>query len=410
MAPADMTTSNSVNEPIQELVEKFRLDLQPLEQGDAVLVLVDNRTGAHYSECHVRGSKLVERGTTDVPLDPDHPSYRANRKITDDEAFEDMQKDAVTRRSFSNIVTEYVPSDGDPKPLKVIGGQHRFAAINGALEAGVDEYHGLKVYFGLDMSQRLDVQLISNTNIEVSGALTDRLKETFRGPSLREWCQAVGFLKPNEDFGDTKIRGGAITVDLVRTFIHNFYLGKSVVMSKFSSIDTTPILYKSGQGDKVWEDFLSNHSNVWKDKKLLDAGKQFVRLVNAQRSAFAGQSGVADFSEKALNGAVLSAWAFAAGMFQSHSTRLKRHYAIADTKSKDPLNAKALAAGRHKTDKDNYRGLGYRTDPRERAQMVELFNLLSEGGDSVTAKFVQSAIYARFAKQAALDAKKIKGS
>jgi hypothetical protein len=186
-----MDMNNPVDKSIQELVEQFRLVLEPHEQGDAILVLVDNRTGAHYCECHVRGSKLVERGTTDVPLDPNHPSYRANRKITDDEAFEDMRKDAVARRSFSNIVTEYVPGDGDAKPLKVIGGQHRFAAINEALEEGVDEYHGLKVYFGLNMSQRLDVQLISNTNIEVSGALTDRLKETFRGPSLREWCHEL---------------------------------------------------------------------------------------------------------------------------------------------------------------------------------------------------------------------------
>jgi hypothetical protein len=30
---------------------------------------------------------------------------------------------------------------------------------------GIDEYHGVKVYLGLDIKQRLDVQLISNTNI-----------------------------------------------------------------------------------------------------------------------------------------------------------------------------------------------------------------------------------------------------
>jgi hypothetical protein len=53
----------------------------------------------------------------------------------------------------------------------------------------------------------------------------------------------------------------------------------------------------------------------------------------------------------------------------------KRHYALADVTATDPLNAKALATGRHKSDESNYRGLGYRTDPRERGQMVELFGL-----------------------------------
>jgi len=46
-------------------------------------------------------------------------------------------------------------------PIKVIDGQHRFEAIRFALENSVDVLHGVKVYFALDMPQRLDVQLIS---------------------------------------------------------------------------------------------------------------------------------------------------------------------------------------------------------------------------------------------------------
>jgi len=46
-------------------------------------------------------------------------------------------------------------------PIKVIGGQHRFEAIRFALENSADVLHGVKVYFALDMPQRLDVQLIS---------------------------------------------------------------------------------------------------------------------------------------------------------------------------------------------------------------------------------------------------------
>jgi len=40
----------------------------------------------------------------------------------------------------------------------------------------------VKVYFGLDSDQRLDVQLISNTVIAVSADLYDRMQETVRGP------------------------------------------------------------------------------------------------------------------------------------------------------------------------------------------------------------------------------------
>ncbi|GAB9246866.1 hypothetical protein [Bradyrhizobium diazoefficiens] len=394
---------------VDSVLQIFKLELEPVEKDNALLVLTDNRTGAHYCECHVRAEKLVSLGTTDVPLDPNHPDYRANRELTDDDAFDAMRRDALERRSFSNIVAEYIPSEGEERPLKIIGGQHRFTAIKQALQSGINELHGLKVYFGLDMNQRLDVQLISNTNITVSGALTDRLKETFRGPNLREWCQTVGLLKEGQDFGDTKTRGGPFTVDLARTFIENFYSGQKIKLKGFANTETTPYLYKSGQDDSRWQKFLDDHPDIWKDKKLKAAGEQFARLVAAQRNAFAKKKGVADFSEKALNGAVLSAWAFAAGVFQGHPQRLKRHYAIADHTGHDPLNVAVLAKGRHKTDKDNYRGLGYRTDARERAQMVELFEIISGSGDKINAKSVNAAIYARFAKQALLDAKRTRG-
>lgn len=397
----------SVSKAVAELVESFRAQLSPLEQGDALQLLLDNKTGAQYCECHVPGSKLIEFGTTDVPLDPlNQAEYRANRTLTDEPAFRAMKADALQRRSFSNIVTEYIKGS---KPLKVIGGQHRFRAIQEALEKGVDELHGVKVYFGLDMSQRLDVQLISNTNIDVSGALVDRLRETYRGPNLRNWCQAVGLLKPDEDFGDQKKRGLAITVDLARTFIKNFYDGQKVSEKQFAESDTTPMLFRSGRDDEEWGDFLAENPKIWADDKLKVAGKEFVKLINAQRKAFDGQKTKADFRDKALNAAVLSAWAYTAGFLQKNLARLARHYALADAKGKDPLNANALAKGRHKSDGNNYRGLGYRTDPRERGSMVELFAILAEDGKSVSSTSVQAAIYAWFAKQALLESKAKRG-
>lgn len=64
---------------------------------------------------------------------------------------------------------------------------------------------------------------------------------------------------------------------------------------------------------------MSDHSEIYKDNDLKIAGKEFAKLVAARRKAFAGQTGTTDSMEKALNAAVLSAWAFAAGMFQKIS-------------------------------------------------------------------------------------------
>ena len=103
-----------------------------------------------------------------------------------------MKEDAISGRTFSNIVTEYTKDFDASHPLKIIGGQHRFEALKAALTHGTDEYHGVKVYMGLTTEQRLDVQLISNTNIATSSDLFDRMQETYKGPQLRSWCQAVG--------------------------------------------------------------------------------------------------------------------------------------------------------------------------------------------------------------------------
>ena len=180
----------------------------------------------------------------DVPLDPeDQSDYRANREIVlNSSAFRTMKEDAKEKRSFSNIVAEYTKEFDSQHPLKIIGGQHRFEAIREALVVGVDQYHGVKVYVGLDIRQRLDVQLISNTNIAISGDLFDRLQETFQGPQLRDWCQAVGLLESGQDFADSYERGGPISVRMVRTFITNYFLGMNLDSKKFDLTDTTPVV------------------------------------------------------------------------------------------------------------------------------------------------------------------------
>ncbi|MFH1024938.1 MAG: hypothetical protein V1809_16280 [Planctomycetota bacterium] len=187
---------------VDALVKEFLSRFAPLEIGNEFLVLTDAINLSRYCECHILASKLTTLGTIDVPLDPEEQAeYRANRDIeVDHVAFSKMQEDARLRRSFSNIVAEYTTQYNPDKPLKIIGGQHRFEAIREALTEKVDEYHGLKIYFGLDTDQRLDVQLISNTTIAVSRDLIDRMQETVSGPELRSWCQTVGLLPVGKDF------------------------------------------------------------------------------------------------------------------------------------------------------------------------------------------------------------------
>ncbi|MGH9740677.1 MAG: hypothetical protein ACRD4X_19120 [Candidatus Acidiferrales bacterium] len=349
---------------VSDLLADFAKDFSPLEDANQLIKLTDRRTGAYYCECHLKASAIVPLGTIDVPLDPEEQGeYRANRDIVvNNAAYVTMMRDAELGRSFSNIVAEYTKEFDPAHPLKIIGGQHRFDAIRRALDGGIDEYHGVKVYLGLDMARRLDVQLISNTNIAISGDLFDRLQETFQGPELRKWCQTVGFLKTNEDFADSYERGGPISVKIARTFITNYYKGTSVDARQFTTTDTTPAVCPTGGPDVDWENLKSSRPKLWTDAGLVHAGKEYAALIDAQREAFSNiKSKKPDFPEKALNIAVMSAWAYVAGMLQSNPTRLKRHFALRAGTGKDPLNAPALANGRHKTDAENYRGLGYRT-------------------------------------------------
>ena len=301
-------------------------------------------------------------------------------------------------------------TDYDPEhPLKVIGGQHRFEAIKLATEMGIDEHHGVKVYFGLNPEQRYDVQLISNTVIAVSTDLYDRMQETVKGPALRDWCKRVGLVE--YDFSDKRQRGKEITVRAARIFILNYYRGKTLTSApnyNFETVETTPDLCKSGEPDEAWER-LRRDDTIWTDTKLEDAGREFARLVEAQRQAFSGKPGRnVDFEEKALNYAVLSSWAFVAGLLHNNRVRLERHFKLASRTGRDPLNAAALAKGRHKSDSGTYRGLGYRTDAKERGRFVELFHLQAESGDGISRGLIEIAIAQYHAKDAILEVQKAK--
>lgn len=385
-------------------VEAFAQACDPLEDAH-LYVMVDACTNARYCECHVSAKRLIELGTIDVPLDPEEqPEYRANRDVVEDHiAYEQMKDDAKNRRTFSNIVAEFTTSFDPDHPLKIIGGQHRFNAIQEALAQDVDEHHGIKVYFQLTKEQRLDVQLISNTNIAASSDLFDRMQETQAGPELRDWCQRCEFLQENQDFADKRRPGAAITVRAARAFIANYYKGTQVKWTDFDKTNTTPTTIKTGQPDLEWEKIRAQKPSIWKDEKLRTAGKEFSGLILAQKKAFANRNANSDFENKAANSAIMSAWAFVAGMLHDNPQRLKRHFSLKEAKGKDPLNAAALAKGRHKTDPENYRGLGYRTDPKERGRFVELFYLQTDKGDGINNALIDLAIKKYHAKLAVLE-------
>lgn len=400
------------DEDITPTISAFKQECAPLESDKSLLTLTDKRTGARYSECHLKGSILDKFATIDVPLDPTNQSqYRANREVlTDDPAFKKMQEDAKKGRSFSNVVAEYTKEFDPEHPLKIVGGQHRIRAIRDALNQQVDEYHGVKVYFGLDMDQRLDVQLISNTNIAISRDLFDRLQETFVGPQLRDWCHKVGLLSPGKDFADKYKRGGPISVRMAKTFITNYVKGGAIDPKQFSTTNTIPDICPSGEQDSDWEELKTNNPKLWSDAGLMEAATEFSKLVSAQRSAFKDKSKFKnkkikpDYPEKAWFPAVYSAWAYAAGLLKDNKTRLKHHFGLRNATGKDPLNAAALTAGRHKSDSQNYRGLGYRTDARERGRFVELFYFQAEKGSGITPSSIEVAIAEYHAKQGIISA------
>lgn len=399
----DDAGSSELHEAVVDFCEKF----DPLERS-GIFVLKDELTGAAFTECHVKADSIIAFGTTDVPLDPDEsPEYRANRDIvTSHAAFERMQEDALRGRKFSNIVCEYSPLKS--KPLEVIGGQHRFQAIAAAVDNGVNVHHGIKVYFSLNKEQRLDVQVISNTNIAVPTDLLDRMYATIEGTDLREWCQKCGLLEKGKDFADIGKRGNPMSVKEARTFIVNYFLGKAIPPEKFESVETSPEVVESGKRDpKIWVKTKDEHPELWKDQGLLEAGKQFSALIEAQVEFHRDPKskrlkGKPDQIHKTKNIALLAAWAFVAGSLQANPTRLARHYELSKTKAKDPLRADLLVKARHHTDSESYRGLGFRSDAKERGRFAQLFWLQAEKGAGFTSGMIDSAIKGYEAKRANL--------
>ena len=71
--------AEEVQEWIDNLLVEINGDLDPFEASERLehCIFQDDRTGAYFCECHVKASKIIEFGTTDVPLDPDDQGDRS---------------------------------------------------------------------------------------------------------------------------------------------------------------------------------------------------------------------------------------------------------------------------------------------------------------------------------------------
>lgn len=401
--------NGAIDKESQALVDAFIELFKPIEE--TLYFLKDQKTGAVFTECHITSKSLINNSTIDVPLDPENQlEYRANRDVVeDDNAFISMKIDAKAGRAFSNIVTEFTLEYDKEHPLKIIGGQHRYIAIKEALDnEQIDTHHGIKVYFNLTMDQRLDVQLISNTNIDVSSDLLDRMYETKQGPQLRDWCQQTGLLEKNQDFADKKQRSSQITVRGARSFIMSYFEGKKDSVSNYEDIRPQPIIAKTGVNDEDWESLKKSQPQMWEDERLLEAGKQFAKLHNAQFTYIMKIKGSTEYANRVMNYAILSAWAYAAGILQSNDVRLVRHYGLSVITKTDPLNVNAMTKAKHKSDPENYRGLGTRADMKERGRLVELFFAQTEKGEGINFSLADYAVKNYHMKIAAIEAKEAK--
>jgi plasmid maintenance system antidote protein VapI len=147
---------------------------------------------------------------------------------------------------------------------------------------------------------------------------------------------------------------------------------------------------------------------MFSDEQLKIAAKEFVFLDQTQRAAIENMNEQDNtikliYADKALTFSIMTSWAYVAGVLHSNPVRLQRHYDLRNTpKERDPLNAEAMAKGRHRSDPENYRGLGTRNDAKERGRCVELFYLQAEKGTGITPALVDAAIKRRYTKQAKL--------
>jgi len=178
--------SIKIDDDTKNQIQKFFEEINTLEKkiNKPLIILEDKRIKAFYTECHILAEHLINLMDLDPSIDPDYQEdFRSNRNFEPTNPdYLTMVDDAKKGRQFSDIVIEYNPSPDykrPEKPLKVFGGQHRSHAILEAFKEKINLYHGIRVYFNLNMEQRWNVAIISNTNIHVSNDLRGVIRLVF---------------------------------------------------------------------------------------------------------------------------------------------------------------------------------------------------------------------------------------
>lgn len=371
---------------VSKTIQEFIGSVKTLEtaQGNGITIHQDGVDKSYYIRCCLQGkeaSKLLDLDARLIPESPD--SFRANRELLlKHKTFLRMREDASRGREFNDIIVEYNTLYSPEKPLKVWGGQHRSKAIKIATETSISRYHGFRIYFCLSKQQRSNLALISNTNINISTDLFDRqLEETMIWPHLRQWCTRVGLLASDEDFPDAASRAERVTTQAARTFVVNYFSGKQMgeklPADQLDKNFYAPYLCESGDMDEAYAKLVKDHGEkLWDDHGLEEAGKAFGFLHKAQSEAIRkSKINRKGFRTKALTLSVLPAWAYVAGLLQSHPNRLKNHLAVpkAPKGAPDPLNAEEMSRFKHDQDPPTYRGLGTRSSLKDRERMAQVF-------------------------------------
>jgi hypothetical protein len=383
---------------IKKMIANFYSEIESFESKNdhPFFLLQDGKSEAYYVDCHLSASIISDKLDYEASLDPEEQDdIKANRSLLPlHKLFLKMQDDAKKGRQFNDIIVEYMPTGNRAdKPLKIYGGQHRAKSIEESYKVGINRYHGFRVFFGLSIAQRNDIAQVSNANINVPMDLLDRMQETVIGPQLRNWCKSVGLL--SKEFAEKKNNEGIITARLARTFVINFYFGRD------NKDELSNRAFYNLAGNEANEKYLNlSHEErikLLEDSSLKEAGKYFAKLHKKQMETIkkdAELSKTTEFKTKCLTPSIISAWAFTSGLLQINKKRLDKFYKLPDkTKSKNPLSAKEMSEYKHQSDLKTYRGLGTRTDKKERGKLIELFLLYSEKQEpTITHYLIDAAV------------------
>jgi hypothetical protein len=384
------------NQVVYKAVQQFidGVDCLEKKKDGQIYIHQDGVKKSYYIRCCISGDTVANKIDLNARLDPQSTdTFRDNRELLlSHNTFRRMSHDAENEREFSDIIAEYNIDYSPEKPLKIWGGQHRSRAIQDAYKKkGVMRYHGFRIYFCLTKEQRSELALVSNTNIAVSNDLFDRqLEETMIGPHLREWCVKVGLLDANEDFPDVGSKSEKITTQAARSFIVNFFKGKErgeqIASDKLDYNVYEPYLCKTGVvlDDEYQKLIDEKDGTLWTDEALIKAGQAFSALHDKQYEAIKqSKHNIKGFRAKTLTSAILSSWSFVSGLLQSHPVRLKNHLSIPPSARgvPDPLNTDEMSKFHHDQDPPTYRGIGTRSDIKERQRIAQIFlaRSLNEG-------------------------------